>query len=48
MKKTPSFSQRLKAGWSKEQLMKYYALTEAQFEKILKNLAELHTTGALS
>jgi hypothetical protein len=35
MKATPSFSQRLRAGESKEQLMKHYVLTEAQYQKIV-------------
>ncbi len=35
MKVETSFSQKLKAGWTKERLMAYYALTEAQYEKIL-------------
>ena len=35
MNRTPSFSQRMHAGESKEQLMKYYVLTEAQYQKIV-------------
>lgn len=30
-----SFSQRLKAGWSKADLMRYYALDEKQYDKVL-------------
>jgi hypothetical protein len=30
-----SFGQRLDEGWTKEQLMAYYALTEAQYEKVM-------------
>jgi len=48
MKKALSFSQRLKAGWSMEQLMKYYDLSVEKYEKIIKSLEKLHTTGALS
>lgn len=33
--KEPSFSQRLKAGWSKADLMQYYALDEKQYDKVL-------------
>jgi hypothetical protein len=35
MKADTSFSQKLKAGWTKERLAAYYALTEAQYEKIM-------------
>ncbi len=38
MKTETSFSQKLRAGWTKEQLMAYYALTEAQYEKVLESL----------
>ena len=30
-----SFSQKFKAGWSKAELMKYYAMDEKQFDKVL-------------
>jgi hypothetical protein len=33
-----SFSQRLKAGWSKADLMRYYALDEKQYDKVLASL----------
>lgn len=29
-----SFSQRMRAGWSKEQLMKYYVISEQQYERV--------------
>jgi hypothetical protein len=29
------FSQRLNAGWSKTDLMRYFALDEKQYEKVL-------------
>ncbi len=41
MKAETSFSQKMKAGWTKERLMAYYALTEAQYEKILECLKRI-------
>jgi Cys-tRNA synthase (O-phospho-L-seryl-tRNA:Cys-tRNA synthase) len=38
MKADKSFSQKIKAGWTRELLMTYYALTEAQYEKIVECL----------
>jgi hypothetical protein len=38
MKTETSFSQTMKAGWTKERLMAYYALTEAQYEKVMEYL----------
>lgn len=38
MIREPSFGQRLDAGWTKEPLMAYYALSEAQYEKIIEHL----------
>ncbi len=38
MKREMSFGQRLDDGWTKEQLMAYYALSEAQYEKVLASL----------
>lgn len=38
MKKETSFSQKLKAGWTKERLMAYYALTEAQYDRVIESL----------
>ena len=38
MKSDTSFSRKLRAGWTKEQLMKYYSLTEAQYEKVIESL----------
>ncbi len=38
MKADMSFSQKMKAGWTKEQLMAYYALTEVQYEKVMECL----------
>ncbi len=36
MKPNTSFSQKLREGGTKEQLMTYYVLTEAQYEKVLR------------
>ena len=35
MNREISFGQRSDAGWTKERLMAYYALSEAQYEKVL-------------
>ncbi len=46
MKRELSFSQRLKAGASKEDLMKLYSISEAQYQKLiacLDNLKQLET-----
>ncbi len=29
-----SFSAKMKAGWSRDDLMKYYALTDGEYEKV--------------
>ncbi len=39
--KPTSFSEKLKAGWSKADLMRYYALNEAQYNKMLVCLQEI-------
>ncbi len=41
MKGDLSFSQKMKAGWTKERLMAHYALTEAQYERVMKCLKEI-------
>ncbi len=46
MKADTSFSQKMKAGWTKERLMAYYALTEAQYEKIVGSLKVIWTMQA--
>jgi hypothetical protein len=33
-----SFSQKLKAGWPKQDLMNYYALSDVQYDKVLASL----------
>jgi hypothetical protein len=39
--KSLSFSQRFKAGWSKEQLMSYYAMDEKQYNKVIACLESI-------
>ncbi len=46
MKTETSFSQKKKAGWTKEQLMGYYALTEPQYEKVLRCLKDIGSGGS--
>ena len=36
-----SFSDRLKAGWSKEQLMKHYAMPEQQYDRVIACLKRI-------
>jgi hypothetical protein len=38
MKADTSFSQKMKAGWTKERLMAYYALTEREYERLMECL----------
>ena len=38
LKSDTSFSRKLRAGWTKEQLMKYYAMSEAQYDRIIESL----------
>ncbi len=38
MKTNTSFSQKLQAGWTQKQLMKYYALSEAQYDRVIASL----------
>lgn len=38
MKTDTSFSQKMKAGWTKERLMAYYALTEREYERLMECL----------
>ena len=46
MKPNTSFSQKLRDGWTKEQLMAYYVLTEAQYERVLECLKAIRPEGA--
>ncbi len=46
MKMDTSFSQKLRAGWTKEQLMAYYALTEAQYERVIGCLKAIGSMGS--
>ena len=36
-----SFSQRLKSGWSKADLMRYYALDESRYNKVIESLERI-------
>ncbi len=38
MKADMSFSQKFKTGWTKERLMAYYELSEAQYGRVIKSL----------
>ncbi len=39
-----SFADKLRAGWTKEQLMKYYRIDEEKYEKILTSLKNIEET----
>lgn len=41
MKANTSFSQKIRDGWTKERLMAYYALTEAQYERVMECLERI-------
>ncbi len=41
MKAESSFSQKMKAGWTKERLMAHYALSERDYEKVMESLKEI-------
>ncbi|MBZ0174447.1 MAG: hypothetical protein OIN84_10880 [Candidatus Methanoperedens sp.] len=41
MNRDLSFSQNLKAGVSKQELMTYYALTEYEYERVIRCLADI-------
>jgi len=38
MKADTSFSQKMRAGWTKERLMTYYALSEREYERVMECL----------
>ncbi len=38
-----SFSAKLRRGWTKEQLMRYYVLSEAKYEKVVTFLSKMGT-----
>jgi hypothetical protein len=46
MKREKSFGQRLDDGWTKETLMAYFALTEAQYEKVMASLKAIRQRQA--
>jgi len=41
LKKNASFSERLKGGWTKEQLMKYYSLSEEEYERLIVTIRNI-------
>ena len=41
-KKNASFSDRLKEGWTKEQLMKHYSVSEEEYEKLIVCIKNIH------
>jgi hypothetical protein len=41
VKKNQSFSARLKEGWTKEQLMKHYALSESEYDQLVTCLEQI-------
>ncbi len=45
MRADTSFSQKLRAGWTKQELMAYYALTEEQYEKVIECLNSIGSIG---
>ena len=49
MKADTSFSRKLRAGWTKDELMKYYAMTEVQYDKVVESLEAISkaSTGAV-
>jgi hypothetical protein len=46
MKADTSFFHKMKAGWTKQRLMAYYELTEAQYERIMACLKGIRQVGA--
>ncbi len=38
MKAETSFSQKVKEGWKKQELMTYYALSEREYERVMECL----------
>ncbi|MBU4446655.1 hypothetical protein KJ656_16505 [bacterium] len=40
-KKNFSFSERVKMGWTKGQIMKYYSMSEKEYEKVIINLKNI-------
>jgi len=46
--KNISISQRLKTGWSKTDIMRYYALDEKQYSKVLASLEEIEKKRSIN
>ncbi len=47
MNRTPSFAQRMRAGESKEQLMKYFCISEAQYQKVITCLERIRQEASV-
>ncbi len=45
MRAESSFSQKMKAGWTKERLLAHYALSEREYEKVMESLKEIGQDG---
>ena len=45
MKKMQSFNDRLKAGQTKPELMKYFCINEQQYEKTIACLDRIHAAA---
>ncbi|MCZ7359719.1 MAG: hypothetical protein O8C55_06560 [Candidatus Methanoperedens sp.] len=45
MKADTSFSRKLRAGWTKDELMEYYSLTEAQYERVIQSLETIRSAS---
>jgi hypothetical protein len=41
MSREMSFKQRLDAGWSMVELMKYYAMTKCEYDRVVACLADI-------
>ncbi|MCI0469312.1 MAG: hypothetical protein L0Y62_04515 [Nitrospirae bacterium] len=46
MKTDTSFSQKMRAGWTKERLMGHYALSEREYQRIMECLKDIRQVQA--
>ncbi len=46
MNREMSFGQRFDSGWSRMQLMNYYALSENEYDRVLASLTVIRKQGA--
>lgn len=46
MSRDISFGQRLDRGWTRMQLMDYYALSENEYDRVLASLTAIRKQGA--